>query len=384
MLPVKIGLNLDVNALVNLAAGPLIKGTVLSINESRTRKLIAVAKECASQLKIADWELVVWPPENVSRGILEILAATKQCQSLSGSLQAAWAISGVDHPDNPIEKYVAKCLRPTSHQVEYELCGKAREKFRREILWYLDLLATNQIAQRKGIDIGISYDIKPSDYETNYLLFEPTESLYKPLPPPQSFTVSWTHQAPPPSLPHQPPPPPSPHHLQPQSPHQPLPPLLPPHVQPHPPQPMPYSMAESRAYIFLSLSFQLWSYVLVQEFATYLQTCLRKGSRIGKHTNFLRLRKKHVFGSGTFDYDSSMWSEFRRTLSTRIIGTAQPRTFPKVEPCYLSMMACVLGEHSQPICDIQASIVEQMLESEEIEKDGFLGSMSRRKARLLH
>lgn len=47
--------------------------------EERKRKIFDMAKDCAKRLKLPDWDVVVWPPEEITSDVLDIVASLKRC-----------------------------------------------------------------------------------------------------------------------------------------------------------------------------------------------------------------------------------------------------------------------------------------------------------------
>lgn len=69
-----------------------------------------MAKECASKLKIKDWKVVVLPPEELTTGLLEAIAASNERSSPQQCRKIAWELSGVHHPSNDVKRHVARLI----------------------------------------------------------------------------------------------------------------------------------------------------------------------------------------------------------------------------------------------------------------------------------
>ena len=109
-MPVNLNFNVDSTELVKRAVLPIALRTELHAKEAKRRKLIAMAKECASKLNVADWNVVVWPPVEVTQGIVDILAASNECRTPTGRVKVAWELSGADHDGTPLVEFL--CNHP--------------------------------------------------------------------------------------------------------------------------------------------------------------------------------------------------------------------------------------------------------------------------------
>lgn len=61
-------------------------------HDGRKEKLMA--RECASKLQIKHFEVVAWPTEQISKGVVQILASSKKCESTKTRIPIAQELSG--------------------------------------------------------------------------------------------------------------------------------------------------------------------------------------------------------------------------------------------------------------------------------------------------
>lgn len=99
----------DLNEVGKWLGAPLIERFDLNPG-SRKRKIIAMATECATQLRAGDWDVVSWDPDKITMDIFEILASSKECCTQCGALPVAWEPSGADSHGNLARKFVVKRL----------------------------------------------------------------------------------------------------------------------------------------------------------------------------------------------------------------------------------------------------------------------------------